>query len=98
MLLEYPKVISMGLTYQYHGPAKPPLFTSQWDQISTQEPMLCIQSRALTPQNNLVIQVSFLQELEENDEWPLETFEKYLLSLAVRRTPVSPTPFLGNPS
>lgn len=29
-----------------------------------------------------------VQELEENDEWPLETFEKYLLSLAVRRTPI----------
>ncbi|XP_051032731.1 telomerase protein component 1 [Phodopus roborovskii] len=29
-----------------------------------------------------------VQELEENDEWPLNTFGKYLLSLAVQRTPV----------
>ncbi|XP_042557018.1 telomerase protein component 1 [Dipodomys spectabilis] len=29
-----------------------------------------------------------VQELEENDEWPLFTFGKYLLSLAVQRVPV----------
>ncbi|XP_031217755.1 telomerase protein component 1 [Mastomys coucha] len=29
-----------------------------------------------------------VQELEENDEWPLDTFGKYLLSLAVQRIPI----------
>uniref|UniRef100_A0A8C5JWG6 Telomerase associated protein 1 n=1 Tax=Jaculus jaculus TaxID=51337 RepID=A0A8C5JWG6_JACJA len=29
-----------------------------------------------------------VQELEENDEWPLDTFGKYLLSLAAQRVPV----------
>lgn len=29
-----------------------------------------------------------VQELEGNDEWPLDTFGKYLLSLAVQRTPI----------
>ncbi|XP_021037581.1 telomerase protein component 1 isoform X1 [Mus caroli] len=29
-----------------------------------------------------------VQELEDNDEWPLDTFGKYLLSLAVQRTPI----------
>ncbi|XP_029397594.1 telomerase protein component 1 [Mus pahari] len=29
-----------------------------------------------------------VQELEDNDEWPLDTFGKHLLSLAVQRTPI----------
>ncbi|XP_040591714.1 telomerase protein component 1 isoform X2 [Mesocricetus auratus] len=35
------------------------------------------------------------QELEENDEWPLDTFGKYLLSLAVQRTPLDRVVLFG---